>query len=151
MTITSSAFKEGGSIPSRYTCDGSDISPPLAWSQVPDGTRSLALICDDPDAPGGTWVHWVLYDLPAGASGLPEGVTTGADSGTAGTQGINDFRRSGYGGPCPPGGSHRYFFRLYALSKELALAPGATKRDLLGAMKGAVLTEAALMGRYRRA
>src|SRR5438105_2930693 len=115
MRIESSAFSEGGQIPRSYTCDGEDISPQLSWSGVPEGARSLGLICDDPDAPGKTWVHWVIFNLPPGTRELPEGVPARAGVSGGGAQGTNDFRKVGYGGPCPPGGSHRYIFKLYAL------------------------------------
>ena len=150
MQITSQAFEEGGMIPGKYTCDGQDVSPPLAWDAVPPGTKSLALICDDPDAPVGTWVHWVYYDIPADSRGLPEKVPQDKKPSPGGTQGINDFRKTGYGGPCPPGGTHRYYFKLYALDTLLELAPGASKGRLLKEMKGHVLGEAQLMGKYRR-
>ncbi len=150
MKISSSAFKEGGMIPSRHACDGEDVSPDLAWTDPPEGTASFALICDDPDAPMGTWVHWVVYNIPKAAQGLASSVA-GEEALPDGTlQGITDFRRIGYGGPCPPGGTHRYFFKLYALDTTVALKPGATKSDLLKAMKGHILAEAVLMGRYRR-
>ena len=150
MQITSTAFKEGGQIPKQYTCDGADVSPPLAWSGVPSGARSLMLICDDPDAPGKTWVHWVYYDIPATASSLPQNVGSERRPAAGGVQGSNDFRKIGYGGPCPPGGTHHYTFRLYALDVLLNLEPGATKQQVLSAAKGHVLAEAALMGTYRR-
>lgn len=150
LTITSEAFKEGGMIPKQYTCDGTDISPPLEWSGVPEGTKSLALICDDPDAPVGTWVHWVLYDLPPELRRLPTGVPPDKTLEKGGTQGINDFRRYGYGGPCPPGGTHRYYFKLYALDIALKQAPGLSKAKLLEAVKGHVLAEGELMGQYKR-
>jgi Raf kinase inhibitor-like YbhB/YbcL family protein len=151
MKLTSSAFTEGAMIPSRYTCDGQDISPPLAWADVPMGTKAMALICDDPDAAAGTWVHWVLFNLPADSTGLPEGVPA-ADRTlkTGGAQGTNSFRRIGYGGPCPSGGTHRYFFKLYALDGPLALGNNATAKDVTTAMKGHVLAETQLMGRYKR-
>lgn len=148
--LESSAFSEGGMIPREYTCDGSDVSPPLSWSGAPDGTKSFALICDDPDAPGKTWVHWVLYDLPAGVGKLPRGVPGRAALSGGGTQGTNDFRKIGYGGPCPPGGTHRYVFKLYALDTELKLGAGATKGDAERAMKGHVLGQATLTGKYSR-
>jgi Raf kinase inhibitor-like YbhB/YbcL family protein len=151
--LTSTAFKEGGAIPVKYTCDGADVSPPLAWSGAPPGTVAFALIADDPDAPAGTWVHWVLYDLPATASRLPENVAkteTLPDLGGA-LQGHTDFRRPGYGGPCPPPGpAHRYFFKLYALDAPLKAKAGATKGDVEAAMKGHVLGTAQLMGTYAR-
>jgi hypothetical protein len=155
LTITSSAFAPNAAIPAKYTCEGDDVSPALSWTGVPAGAKSLALIMDDPDAPPGTWVHWVLYDLPASATGLPEGVPKkdtldgGAIQGAC--WGVNSFSRVGYYGPCPPpGGPHRYFFKLYALDKALGLAPRATKPDLLNAMKGHILAEAELIGTYRR-
>ncbi len=150
MVLRSPAFSEGGMIPPRYTCDGDDVSPPLSWTDVPDGTVSFALICDDPDAPAGTWVHWVLTDLPAAARELPERVPAERQLRTGGRQGTTDFGRIGYGGPCPPGGTHRYFFKLYALDRTLGLAAGSTKGQVEQAMKGHVLAEARLMGRYRR-
>src|SRR5437899_5500127 len=151
FAITSSAFQDGAPIPGRHTCDGGDVSPPLAWSGVPGGTRAFALIADDPDAPSGTWVHWVLYDLPAEMKELPEGTATMETLPNGAKQGINDFRKVGYGGPCPPPGlPHRYFFKLYALDAPTNLKPRATKQQLLDAMKGHVLGEAELMGRYKR-
>lgn len=150
LTITSTAFKDGDMIPSQYTCDGRDISPPLAWSGVPEGTRTLALIGDDPDAPGKVWVHWVVFDLPASATGLPEGVPGRGSITGGGTQGKNDFGKTGYGGPCPPSGTHRYYFKLYALDTTLGLPSGATKQQVLDAMKGHVKGEAQLIGKYAR-
>jgi Raf kinase inhibitor-like YbhB/YbcL family protein len=151
LKISSSAFTEGQMIPARNTCDGEDISPPLKWDSVPEGTKRLALICDDPDAPVGTWVHWVLYNLPSSVTELSEKVPTDEAIPNGARQGLNDFGRIGYGGPCPPRGStHRYFFRLYALNTELTLKPRATKKDLTEAMKGHILGEGQLMGIYRR-
>lgn len=151
LTVSSLAFKEGQLIPARHTCDGEDISPPLKWNPVPEGTKTLALISDDPDAPGGTWVHWVVYNLPASVTVLPEKVPADEAVPNGGRQGLNDFGRIGYGGPCPPRGStHRYFFKLYALDTELSLKPRATKKDLTEAMKGHVLAEGQLMGTYKR-
>lgn len=145
ITLTSSAFSEGGTIPKKHTCDGEDVSPALNWSGIPEGTKSLALIMDDPDAPAGTWVHWVLYDLPPDLTGLPEG-TRGL-----GVEGMTSFREPGYGGPCPPRGKpHRYFFKLYALDKILGLKAGVTKGDLEKAMQGHVLAQGQLMGTYGR-
>ena len=152
FTLTSTAFSDGAAIPAQYTCDGVDVSPPLAWSGPPPGTRSFALIADDPDAPVGTWVHWVLYNLPAAVSELPENIAKveSLDLGGA-RQGRNDFRRPGYGGPCPPPGpAHRYFFKLYALDAPLQLKPGGQKKDLEAAMEGHVLGSAQLMGTYGR-
>lgn len=150
MEIKSSAFGSGEMIPAKYTCDGADFSPQLEWSGSPAGTRSFALICDDPDAPMRTWVHWVIYDIPPSATMLAEGITREKDLPGGGTQGINDFRKIGYGGPCPPGGTHRYFFKLYALDAMLGLKPGITKDQLLTAMRGHILGEAQLMGTYKR-
>ena len=151
FTLKSAAFQEGDTIPSRYTCDGKDVSPDLSWSGAPKGTESFALICDDPDAPAGTWVHWVIFNLPAGTNGLPLGIPTIRELADGSRQGINDFHRIGYGGPCPPKGpAHRYFFKLYALDTVLTLNAGATKQQLLNAMKGHVLEETKLMGRYQR-
>lgn len=150
MTLTSSAFTHGAMIPKDYTCDGKDISPPLSWSDPPEKTQSFALIMDDPDAPMGTWVHWVIYNIPATARGLPEGVPKDADLPDGSRQGRNSWRRIGYGGPCPPSGTHRYFFKLYALDTVLTLASGATKDELLKAMEGHILAQAEFMGRYSR-
>ncbi len=150
MRIESPAFSDGGAIPKQHTCDGTDSSPALAWSGVPAGAKSLALICDDPDAPAGVWVHWVLFDLPPGAAGVPEKVAATPKLAGGGIQGKNDFGKIGYGGPCPPSGTHRYQFKLYALDAYVALAPGATKAQLLTAMKGHVLAEAKLTGKYAR-
>jgi hypothetical protein len=152
FSLTSTAFKEGDTIPVKHTCDGADLSPPLEWSGVPQGTVAFALIADDPDAPAGTWVHWVLYDVPA-TVGLPESVAkveAPKDLGGA-VQGRNDFRRVGYGGPCPPPGpAHRYFFKLYALDTKLGLKAGASKVDVERAMGGHVLATAQLVGKYGR-
>jgi len=150
VTVTSTAFEEGGMIPVRYTCDGDDVSPPLAWTGIPDGTKSIALISDDPDAPVGTWVHWVLYNIPPDADGLPEAVPSKEKLENGSIHGITDFGRPGYGGPCPPGGTHRYFFKVYALDTMLELAPKASKKDLTGAMEGNILAEGQLMGKYTR-
>jgi Raf kinase inhibitor-like YbhB/YbcL family protein len=151
IRITSSAFAEGGLIPPKYTCDGEDISPPLGWSSVPDGTKSIALICDDPDAPLGTFVHWVLYNLPADTRELPENMPRDGVLPNGARQGTTDFGQTGYGGPCPPGGTHRYYFKIYALDAEIAPnRPGFRKNDLLKAMKGRILAEGQLMGKYRR-
>lgn len=151
MKLTSSAFAEGQRIPARFTCDGSDISPPLRWTGAPAGTKSLALICDDPDAPAGTWVHWLIYNLPADTSELPEQMPADAALPDGARQGLSDFMRPGYSGPCPPAGKpHRYFFRLSALDAVLAPLLRPTKDDLLKAMKGHVLSEASLMGLYQR-
>ena len=152
FTLSSSSFNDGAAIPITHTCDGADLSPPLAWSGQPTGTRSFALIADDPDAPGGSWVHWVLYNLPASVSHLPENVAKveSLDLGGA-RQGRNDFRRPGYGGPCPPPGpAHRYVFTLYALDAPLTPKANAQKRDVEAAMQGHVLATAQLVGTYGR-
>jgi Raf kinase inhibitor-like YbhB/YbcL family protein len=150
MKLTSTAFAEGADIPALYTCDGADISPPLQWSDPPAGTASLALIMDDPDAPARTWVHWVVYDLPGETTGLPENVDPTETIPGGGRQGNSSWNRIGYGGPCPPRGSHRYFFKLYALDSQLGLESGASKAKLLEAMTGHILAEAQLMGHYER-
>lgn len=151
LKVESPAFSPGGDIPRPYTCDGPDLSPPLRWSDPPAGTQSLALICDDPDAPAGTWVHWVLYRIPATVRELPEGVPKRDTLADGSRQGRNDFGRVGYGGPCPPRGpKHRYFFKVYALDVVVDLPPGATKAELLKAMEGHVLAQGELMGRYGR-
>jgi Raf kinase inhibitor-like YbhB/YbcL family protein len=151
IQLTSTAFVEGQRIPKAYTCDGEDRSPPLAWSDLPPDTESLALICDDPDAPTGTWVHWVVYNIPPDARGFAEGVPDAEILPNGAQQGTNDFRRIGYGGPCPPRGSvHRYHFKLYALDSELALPGGITKAVLEDAMDGHILAEGRLIGIYQR-
>jgi len=148
--LTSTTFAPGEPIPRQYTCDGDDISPPLQWNDPHEGAQSFALICDDPDAPGGTWVHWVLYNLPAGTRGLPEAVPPDGDLPDGGRHGKNSWRRLGYGGPCPPSGTHRYFFKLYALDTVLDLDAGASKEQLLQALEGHILAQAELMGTYTR-
>ncbi|MBN1688367.1 MAG: YbhB/YbcL family Raf kinase inhibitor-like protein [Candidatus Omnitrophica bacterium] len=150
MKITSTAFQDGEMIPVQYTCDGEDVSPPLEWQDIPYGTESLALISDDPDAPMGTWVHWVIYNIPASVANLPKGMPRTGKLMNGERQGTTDFGRVGYGGPCPPGGTHRYYFKLYALDRGLDLKPGITKEELLKAMDGHILAEAQLMGRYER-
>ncbi len=144
MALTSPFFNDGEAIPVQFTCDGEDISPDLDWFGTPGETVSLALIMDDPDAPSGTWVHWVIYNLPFDLNGLRQGETG------VGVDGINSWSRTGYGGPCPPSGTHRYFFKLYALDTELDLAPGADKASLLTAMEGHIIGQAELMGTYSR-
>jgi len=151
FVLTSPAFGPGAAIPRVHTCDGADRSPALSWTGLPQGTRSLALVCDDPDAPVGTWDHWVLYNIPPDRQGLPEGIASGERLPDGSLHGLNSWKRTGYGGPCPPPGKpHRYFFRLYALDGPLALPPRATKAQLLDAMKGHVLGQAELMGTYGR-
>ena len=149
--MSSSAFQEGKSIPQQYTGDGRNISPPLRWGDPPAGTRSLALICEDPDAPRGTFTHWVAFNLPAESRELAEGVPGEATLPNGTTQGTNDFGKVGYGGPKPPPGKpHHYFFKLYALDQPVELRPGATKAQLLAAVKGHVLGEAQVMGTFAR-
>jgi hypothetical protein len=150
LQLTSKAFQQGVAIPSLYTCDGKDISPPLEWKDAPAGTKSFALICDDPDAPAGTWVHWVIYNIPPGATALREGMPKDAKLPDGSLHGVNDFGRTGYGGPCPPSGTHRYYFKLYALDSTLLLPPKASKQRVEEAMEGHLLAQAELMGTYRR-
>ena len=150
LQITSSAFAEGQLIPKKYSCDGENVSPPLAWSGVPPEASTLALIADDPDAPAGTWTHWIVFNLPASATGLPEAVAATNKLENGALQGTNSYRKVGYGGPCPPGGTHRYYFRLYALDAPLTLSNGATAKDVQAAMQGHILATAELMGRYKR-
>lgn len=149
--IATPAFSAGGDIPKKFTCDGPDVSPKLTWNEPPAKAQALALIVDDPDAPVGTWVHWVLFDLPAGARELSEGVAKQEQVHGGAKQGRNDFGKIGYGGPCPPPGkSHRYFFKLYALDANLGLKAGATKAEVERAMKGHILAHAEVMGKYGR-
>ncbi len=154
MKLTSPNFEQQQPIPARHTCEGGDLSPALKWDGAPSITKSFALICDDPDAPGRTWVHWVIYNIPAVTTELPENVAkSDAPSTVAGAmQGVNDFGKVGYGGPCPPRGhgKHRYFFKLYALKSELDLKPRATKKQLEEMMKGQILAQAELVGTYER-
>ncbi|MDB5311254.1 MAG: hypothetical protein JWO38_5456 [Gemmataceae bacterium] len=155
LGITSAAFQPGGSIPAVYTCEGRDVSPPLAWSGVPAGAKSLALIVDDPDAPDPAapkrvYVHWVLYNIPPATTGLPEAATA-ADLPPGTLEGKNDWNRTGYGGPCPPIGRHRYFFKLYALDTTLPDLKHPTKAALLKAMEGHVLAQAEMIGTYQKA
>jgi hypothetical protein len=150
IKVTSTAFAEGGMIPPKYTCDGQDISPPLQWDAVPEGTESIALISDDPDAPRGTWVHWVLFNLPAQTKKLSENIPHDKTLPNGAKQGITDFGKVGYGGPCPPSGTHRYFFRIYALDTVLQLGADASERELLEAMEGHILAQGRLMGKYKR-
>lgn len=150
MQLISPVFSDQELIPAEYTCDGDDRSPPLRWDDAPPGTASFTLICDDPDAPGGTFVHWVVFNLPAEQQSLPAGVPTTPTLPEGGLQGQNDFGNIGYGGPCPPHGTHRYFFKLYALDCTLTLPAGARKPQVETAMQGHVLATAELMGRYQR-
>ncbi len=149
MKLESPAFTQGQAIPRQYSCEGAGISPPLRWSDPPQGTTSFALIVDDPDAPVGDFVHWVIYDLPAATRSLPEAVPT-TDSAAGGVQGRSSFRRIGYGGPCPPSGMHHYYFRLYALDAPLSLPAGAVKKELETAMQGHIRGKAELMGTYQK-
>jgi Raf kinase inhibitor-like YbhB/YbcL family protein len=144
MKITSSAFQEGANIPAKFSCDGADTSPPLQISDVPPGAKSLVLIVDDPDAPGGLFTHWLVWNISSQTNGIAEG------SGPKGVQGKNDFGKSGYGGPCPPSGTHRYYFKIFALDRELDLSPGVKRSQLDAAMKGHVVAKGELMGRYSR-
>jgi Raf kinase inhibitor-like YbhB/YbcL family protein len=150
MDLNSLAFTDGTMIPSRYTCDGQNVSPPLEWTNTPTGTKSFALISDDPDAPSGTWVHWVIFNIPANETKLDENIRPEKELKNGIRQGNNTWPGIGYGGPCPPSGTHRYYFKLYALDAMLDLKPGATKSQLLKAMEGHVLAEARLIGKYKR-
>jgi Raf kinase inhibitor-like YbhB/YbcL family protein len=152
VRLESASFRDGQPIPKEHSRDGADSHPELAWSGAPSGTRTFALVCEDPDAPRGTWIHWVLYDVPATATGLPSGVAKSGKHASGGTQGKNDFGELGWGGPGPPRGHgvHHYVFRLYALDASPGLAAGASRSELEAAMKGHVLAEAKLTGTYRR-
>ncbi len=150
IEISSTAFQHEGKIPSQYTCDGKDVSPPLTWEKGPVGTQSYVLISDDPDAPIGTWVHWVLYNIPPEISELPENVPAVEILDNGAIHGVTDFGRIGYGGPCPPSGTHRYFFKIYALDTVLSLSSRSSKRDVEGAMQGHILAEGKFMGNYKR-
>jgi len=151
FTLSSPAFKQGDPIPKKFTCEGTDVSPALKWSGAPAGTKSFALIVDDPDAPVGTWVHWVLFNIPGETTSLPEGLATTGEFPDGSKQGTNDFKRLGYGGPCPPPGpAHRYFFKLYALDQPLDLPTGATKAKVLDAITGHILGQGELLGKYKR-
>jgi Raf kinase inhibitor-like YbhB/YbcL family protein len=151
LAISTTSFPHGGDIPRKFTCDGADASPELSWIGAPAATQAFALIADDPDAPVGTWTHWVLFDLPATTASLPEGVSKMDELPSGGRQGRNDFRKIGYGGPCPPPGkAHRYFFKLYALDAKLNLEPGASKQEVEQAMQGHILAQAEWMGKYKR-
>lgn len=151
FSISSPSFQNGKDIPKKFTCDGDDVSPALSWTDPPQGSKSLALIADDPDAPRGTWTHWVLFDLPPATSALPEGVPKVGELPGGGRQGVNDFHKLGYGGPCPPPGKpHRYFFKLYALDNKLNLKAGASKQEVEQSMQSHVLGKAEVMGKYGR-
>jgi Raf kinase inhibitor-like YbhB/YbcL family protein len=151
LQLSSKAFLDGQTIPKKFTCSGQDASPELAWSEAPSGTKSLALIADDPDAPAGVWVHWVIYDLPAETRDLQEGMPKDRELRSGARQGKNDFGKIGYNGPCPPSGpAHRYFFKLYALREKTGLKAGASKDELERAMKGNILGQATLTGKFGR-
>ena len=150
MKIYSPVFNAEDPIPSKYTCQGENISFPLEWEGIPDTTKTLAIIFDDPDAPGMTWVHWVIYNIPASLSGLPENIPPEEVLPNYGLHGLNSWRKIGYGGPCPPFGTHRYFTRLYALDCPLPLKAGLAKKDLIDAMMGSILEEAQMYGTYKK-
>ena len=150
ISVKCPVFKDGEMIPSRYTCDGVNVSPPITWSDPPESTKSLALICDDPDAPMGTWVHWVVYNIAPNQAGFGENVPTGSRTPDGAVQGVTDFGTEGYGGPCPPSGTHRYYFKVYALDMELSINGQATKKQVVDAMKGHILAQGQIMGRYKR-
>src|SRR5256886_8749406 len=150
MQVTSTAFKEGQAIPRQYTCDGVNVSPPLEWTGVPKTAKTIAIIADDPDAPAGTWVHWVVYNLPAENIGLVENLPPTENLKAGGFQGKNDFGKIGYGGPCPPSGTHRYFFKTYAPDAELPLKGGATKAEIEDAMQGPIIAPGQLTGNFIR-
>ena len=151
LTLSSSSFSNGGDIAKKFTCEGADISPQLSWTNPPAATRSFALVVDDPDAPVGNWNHWTLWNLPASARGLPEDMSKEARLPDGSQQGLNDFRKTGYNGPCPPAGKpHRYYFKLFALDAKFDLKPRVGKPELEAAIKGHILAQAELMGRFSR-
>jgi len=150
MKISIPVLGEDDFFPAKYTCDGENISPPIEWEGISEGAEFLVLICDDPDAPGGTWVHWVVFNIPADTKGLPENVLPERELKCSALQGMNDFKKIGYGGPCPPSGEHRYFFKLYALDDRIYLPSGAYKNQVLIAMEGHVLALCNIMGKYSR-
>ena len=150
IKIMSSTFKDGQMLPKRCGYDNENSSPALSWSGLPAGAKSLAVICDDPDAPGGDWVHWVIFNIPSGTGGLPEKMSKDKVLKDGSRQGMNDFRKTGYDGPCPPSGTHRYVFKVYALDTLLELKDGATKQELLDSMKGHILAEGRIVGLYSR-
>ena len=150
IELTSSAFSQGKAIPKKYSCKGDDVSPALAWGEPPAGTKSFALIMDDPDAPLGTWVHWVLFNIPASTRELPEAFPSDAALPDGSVSGTSSFNKTGYGGPCPPSGTHRYFFKLYALDETLAISAGANKGELEKAMTGHILAKGELMGTFTK-
>jgi Raf kinase inhibitor-like YbhB/YbcL family protein len=151
LTLSSPSFTDGGDIAKKFTCEGADISPQLSWTDPPAATKSFALLVDDPDAPVGNWNHWTLWNLPPSARGLPEGMSKEARLPDGSQQGLNDFRKTGYNGPCPPAGKpHRYYFRLFAVDSKLDLKPGDGKSELEAAIKGHILAQSELMGRFAR-
>ena len=150
IIVKSDSFSDGGMIPAKYTCDGANISPQLSWDNAPKGTKSFVLICEDPDAPMGTFTHWILYDIPADVHELLENLPKDKILPNGAKQGIADFKKIGYGGPCPPNGTHRYYFKLYALDTLLNLEPGLKKEDILKAMNGHILAQGQIMGKYTR-
>lgn len=150
IKMKSAVFDEGEPIPTRYTCDGVDISPPLEWDVLPENTESIALICEDPDAPGGLWTHWIIFNLPPGTRNLKEHVMEREVLDNGAMQGLNDFGRIGYGGPCPPGGTHRYYYKMYAMDIKLDLPPQTRRNELLEAIDGHILDQGQIMGVYTR-
>ena len=150
LSLTSNAFASGQNIPSKYSCLGREISPDLSWSNFPAQTKSFALIVDDPDAPMGIWVHWLMYNIPPEKNSLPENISAGAELSDGSLQGKNSGGRLGYNGPCPPSGTHRYFFKLYALDSKLTISSGASKEQLLQAMQGHILAQGELMGTFSK-
>ena len=150
MKLNSSAFEEGGMIPSKYTCDGENISPPLSWSGEPENTKSFVITCDDPDAPSGNWIHWVIYDIPVNVLELKENVPPQKILENSAKQGLSDFGKIGYGGPCPPGGTHRYIFKIYAINKMLELEAGLKKSEVLKAIDGNILAETQILSKYKK-
>lgn len=150
ITVTSTAFSHESLIPSKHTCDGADMSPDLSWDGIPDGTMSIAILCDDPDAPVGDWVHWVVYNIPPHMNGIPENFSRRVREFSGVREGVNDFRRENYGGPCPPQGLHRYFFKVFFLNTLLDEKRGMTKSDLLAEVKGHILGYGELVGKYQR-
>jgi Raf kinase inhibitor-like YbhB/YbcL family protein len=151
MNLSSQSFTNGGVIPKKFTCDGADVSPQLSWTDAPASIKTFALLTDDPDAPVGNWNHWTIWNVPASAKGLPEGVPKEPRLADGTRQGLNDFHKPGYNGPCPPQGKpHRYYFKLFALDTTLDLEPTATKKDLEGAIKGHIQAQGEWMGRYGR-
>lgn len=150
LEITSSSFEQGQNIPQKHTCIGNDVSPQIAWNGAPEGVESYAIIADDPDAPMGTWVHWVVYNIPADVNELQENFPKDEKLDNGIMQGMSDFGKTEYGGPCPPGGTHRYYFKVYAIDKKLDAEPGLSKKKLLKAMEGHILAEGQLMGKFSK-